>query len=328
MQIQQSPYFTLNQNFQSKEKNGRQPLQVCMIDQWEPGINPFVWIEGHRADLQECLHNHGGILLRNLPIHSISEFNRLVQIFSPNLLDYVYRSTPRTKLGGKIYTATEYPANRVIPMHNENSYSHQWPHQIFFFSLIVADTGGQTPIADSHRVYNKIDPTIRKKFEEHGVLYVRNYSPGVDLSWQEVFCTQSKEEVARFCVENGIQFEWKSGNTELTTRQICQASLVHPKTKATVWFNQAHLFHISALTPSERETLIEQLGEDNVPRNTYYGNGEKIEPEVLDHIRQVYEEEKIVFNWQRGDVMILDNILMAHSREKYTGERKIAVAMV
>ena len=112
-----------------------------------------------------------------------------MQSLCPDLLDYVYRSTPRTKLGGKIYTATEYPADRIIPLHNENAYSKSWPQKIFFFSVIVASEGGETPIADSREVYKWIDPEIRHKFEKHRVMYTRNYSKGIDLSWQEVFQT-------------------------------------------------------------------------------------------------------------------------------------------
>src|SRR5690606_7153367 len=137
-------------------------------------------------------------------------FNKVVQIICPNLLDYVYRSTPRTRLGGKIYTATEYPPDRIIPLHNENSYTKSWPHKIFFFSVIVAAEGGETPIASSRNVYKRIDNSIREKFETKGIMYVRNYTPGVDLSWQDVFQTEQKCEVDEFCKNNGIQAQWNN----------------------------------------------------------------------------------------------------------------------
>ncbi len=290
-------------------------------------FNSFEWVKEHKSSLESCLIKHGGILLRNFDIHSVSEFNRIVQSLSPDLLDYVYRSTPRIKLGGKIYTATEYPADRVIPLHNENAYSKSWPQKIFFFSVIVASEGGETPIADSRDVYKQIDLKIRLKFEEHGVMYTRNYSKGIDLSWQEVFQTEEKEGVNQYCKDHDIEFEWKNGVPELTTRETCQATLVHPISGEPVWFNQAHLFHISSLDEESRSSLIKELGEENIPRNASYGNGEPFEADVLDHIRDAYEKEKIKFKWRKGDIMILDNILMAHGRETYKGERKVAVAM-
>ena len=133
--------------FLNPEGNG--PL---VLEAQERTFNPFEWTHDNKPLLENYLLKYGGILLRNFNIYSLSEFNHMVQSLSPNLLDYVYRSTPRTKLGGKIYTATEYPANRVIPLHNENAYSRSWPHKIFFFSAIVATEGGETPIADSRNV--------------------------------------------------------------------------------------------------------------------------------------------------------------------------------
>ena len=308
--------------FLNPEKNG--PL---VLEAQGRTFNPFEWTKDNKSLLENNLLKYGGILLRNFNINSVSEFNRMVQIFSPDLLDYVYRSTPRTKLGGKIYTATEYPADRVIQLHNENAYSRSWPNKIFFFSVIIASEGGETPIADSRNVYKKIDSHIKDKFEEHGVMYTRNYTKGIDLSWEEVFQTEEKAEVEKYCKKNNIKFEWKTGVPELTTKQTCQASFVHPTSGESVWFNQAHLFHISSLDEDSRLSLIRELGEENIPRNASYGNGEPLECEVLDHIREVYTHEKIKFKWHKGDIMILDNLLMAHGRETYKGERKVAVAM-
>lgn len=298
-----------------------------LVIEREAGLNVFEWVQENKNILEEYIIKYDGVLLRNFGIYSVSEFNKVVQIISPNLLDYVYRSTPRTRLGGKIYTATEYPADRTIPLHNENSYTKSWPNKIFFFSVIVAAEGGETPIASSRNVYKRIDNSIKEKFERGEITYVRNYTPGVDLSWQDVFQTEQREEVNSFCKEHDIQVQWHSSGPELTTKQVCQASIKHPTTGELVWFNQAHLFHISALDENDRISLIRELGENNLPRNTFYGNGSPIELEALEHIRKVYNEEKIKFKWQKGDIMILDNILTAHAREPFKGKRKVAVAM-
>jgi len=292
-------------------------------------FNPIEWIGANKAKIETALHANGGVLLRNFGIYSVSEFNKVVQSLYPNLLDYTYRSTPRTKLGGKIYTTTEYPADRTIPLHNENAYSDSWPNRICFFCAIAPEEGGETPIADSRRVYNKIDSKIRSKFELKGILYVKNYNKGIDLSWQEVFQAENKEDVDKFCKEHGIEAIWKNAEEgpELTTKQVCQATYIHPTTKEKVWFNQAHLFHSSALHSKDRDTLTSALGEQNLPRNTFYGDGEAIETGDLDHIRKIYDEEKITFTWHKGDLMILDNVLVAHAREPFKGERKIVVAM-
>ncbi|MEV0617681.1 TauD/TfdA family dioxygenase [Nonomuraea sp. NPDC050404] len=304
--------------------DGRGPVVVRRPAAGPPAQD---WLTDNRARIDDLVTTHGGVLLRDLGFTSVSEFNRAVQLFSPDLLDYVHRSTPRTKVGGRIFSATEYPADRTIPLHNENSFTDAWPARISFFCLVAAEHGGQTPTADSRAVYRRIDPAVRERFEREGVLYVRNYTEGVDLSWQEVFQTGDRAQVERYCAAHGIEFRWRDRSPALTTRQRCQASVRHPATGEPVWFNQAHLFHLSALEPGEQASLIEGLGRDNVPRDAFYGDGSPIEPEVLRHVRDAYEQEKTLFTWQRGDLMMLDNLLFAHGRSPFTGTRKIVVAM-
>lgn len=303
------------------------PSSIIVIEPKSTRNNCLQWIKESKTAIEQMLLQHGGVLFRGWNINSMSDFNDIANAICPRLLEYQYRSTPRTKIGGNIYTATEYPHELSIPFHNENSYSRSWPSKILFYSSLVASTGGETPLADSRIVYNRIEKTIREKFEKKGILYVRNYNLGIDLSWQEVFQTNSIEEVNKYCKENDIEYQWKDDGPILTTRQVCQASIEHPITKERVWFNQAHLFHFSSLKYEDRILLTSTIGVERLPRNTFYGDGENIEEEVLDHIRDIYDQEMIIFKWNKSDVLILDNVLMAHSRKPFEGKRKVGVAM-
>lgn len=310
-----------------KAENGSGKIAVYNADQEKDILN---FVNEYKDDIEKQILECGGVLLRNFKIRAVSEFNQLAQTISPQLLEYVNRSTPRTRLGGKIYTATEYPAHKNIVLHNENAHTTSWPKKIMFFSVILPESGGETPVADSRCVYNKINNDIIKKYNDKKIMYKRNYITGLDLSWQDVFQTSEKKEVEQYCEQNNIQYHWHepvSDGLELSTHQICQATLKHPITLENVWFNQAHLFHISSLDEDDRETLLSMVNKDTLPRNVYYGDGNELNVEDLQHILKAYESEKIVFQWKRGDVMILDNMLMAHARNAFSGERKIAVAM-
>ena len=290
------------------------------------GLELIGWAKSNRDFIETKLRNHGAILFRNFNVKTISEFEQFIIAVSGELLAYSYRSTPRSQVSGKIYTSTEYPAYQSIPLHNEMSYSRDWPLKIWFFSIKRAEQGGETPIADSRRVFARIDPKIRERFIQKNVMYVRNYRKELDLSWQNVFQTTSRAEVEEYCRKVGIEFEWMNGD-RLRTRQLCQAVAAHPKTGEMVWFNQAHLFHISSLNSEIRDTLISDFSEEDLPRNTYYGDGSAIENSVLDEIREVYQQEAVSFPWQEGDVLMLDNMLTAHGREPYVGSRTVVVGM-
>lgn len=290
------------------------------------GVNLVDWAKKNRDLIESNLLNYGGIVFRKFSISGVDEFEQFIKAASRGeLLDYTYRSTPRTQVNGKIYTSTEYPADQSIPLHNENSYSSVWPMKIGFFCVETAEQGGETPIADSRKVFERLDSRIKERFMQKKVMYVRNYGE-LDLSWQDVFQTTNKLEVENFCRELGIEFEWM-GSNKLRTRQVCQAVAKHPYTGEMVWFNQAHLFHFSSFQAKVREALLSFYQEDELPRNAYYGDGSPIESSVLDEIREIYQQEMVPVLWQKGDILMLDNMLFAHGRMPFIGRRKIVVGM-
>jgi alpha-ketoglutarate-dependent taurine dioxygenase len=233
---------------------------------------------------------------------------------------------PREGIGGKVYGSTPYPADQTIFFHNESSHLHRWPMKIWFFCIQPAQSGGETPIVDCRKVYQLLDPKLREKFAQKQLMYVRNYTDGLDVSWQEFFKTAHKTEVEQYCRQAGIEFEWKDGN-KLRTRKPRPAIAKHPKTGEMVFFNQLPLHHISCLDPAVRNSLLSVFGEGNLPRNVYYGDGTPIEDSVMAEIQAVYQQATVSFPWQAGDILMLDNMLAAHSRNPFVGPRKIVVAM-
>lgn len=279
-----------------------------------------------KDQIDAALLCEGGVLLRGFGLASVAAFEAFAASFGFPLLKYEFGSTPRTAVSASgVYTSTEYPAHQHIPLHNEQAYTREWAMKIWFCCVIPAQEGGETPIADSRAVYRRMPEAIRRRFED-GILYVRNFSEDFDVPWQKVFNTDSRAEVEAFCRQAKILCEWKDDG-DLRTKQCCQGVETHPVTGEKVWFNQAHLFHISNQAPEVRETLEDLLGIENVPRNTYFADGSPISDEVLGEVRRVLDEETVIFPWEKDDVMMLDNMLVAHARAPFKGPRKVVVAM-
>ena len=289
-------------------------------------INLLEWAAANTSFVSSYLLRNGAILFRDFRLSELKEFERLIEAVAGPLLDYSYRSTPRHVISGRIYSSTEYPAHQTIPLHNENSYTRNWPMKLSFFSQQVAEKGGETPIADSRKVYAAMSPEIRDCFVSKGLMYVRNYGTGLDLSWQEVFHTTSKAVVEDYCRKAQIEFEW-IGEEQIRTRQRASAVAVHPSTGEPVWFNQAHLFHVSRLAAEVRQWLLVAHGDENLPRNVYFADGSAIEAAMLDEIMNVYDSQAIVFPWREGDVLMLDNMLTAHGRKPFEGKRQVIVGI-
>ena len=273
------------------------------------------------------LHAEGGLLLRGFDTAGAGEFRAFAESFGHPMLGYEFGSTPRSRIAEGVYSSTEYPAHQWIPQHNEQAYTRRWPLKIWFYCEVAAVEGGETPIADSRALYRRLDPAIRRRFADKQLMYVRNYGNGLDLPWEQVFGTADRGEVDAFCRREAIVCEWLDEG-RLRTRQTCQSEARHPVTGDLVWFNQAHLFHVSALGEDLREQLLAVVeNEVDLPRNVYYGDGAPIEDSILDEIRGAYDALMLRFPWHADDILMLDNMLMSHGRAPFTGPRRVLVAM-
>jgi len=291
------------------------------------GADLAEWCEARSSWIEEALVKHGAILFRNFAVNALDDFERVTRTVSPCLLQYKERSTPRKIVGNDIYTSTEYPAHLDIVQHNENSYASTWPRKIFFYCHIAAKLGGETPLADSREVYRQLSKETRDLLADRKVMYVRNYGRGVDLTWQDAYQTNDPAEVEAYCRAASISWEWLDAGRQLRTRQVRPAVAKHPVTGEWLWFNQAHLFHTSSLDPATREALLATYAEQDLPRQTFFGDGSPIPVSLLDEVRDTYRRNSQVFPWQNGDVLILDNMLVSHGRKSFTGPRKVYVAM-
>jgi alpha-ketoglutarate-dependent taurine dioxygenase len=291
------------------------------------GVNLSDWAQANRDLIEERLLRHGALLFRGFEIADAGGFERFIRATSGEWTQYREPATPRSQVSENIYTSTEYPAEHAIFLHNENSHCASWPLKIYFLCLAPAASGGETPIADCRKVLSRISPRVRERFIEKKVMYVRNFGDGLGFPWQDVFNTTRQAEVAEYCRRADMDFEWKQDGARLRIRYVRPAVARRPQSGEMVWFNHATFFHISTLEPATRAALLSVLPEEDLPYNTYYGDGSPIEASVMDELRSAYLQETISFPWRRGDVLFLDNMLMAHGRAPYTGPRKVLVGM-
>jgi alpha-ketoglutarate-dependent taurine dioxygenase len=282
--------------------------------------------------VDEALLKHGAVLFKNFGIDTIQKFQTCMDAICVDLGNYVDGNSPRTKLAGGVYTSTEYPPEVPISLHNELSYSDKWPARLYFCCVIPAATGGSTTIADSRLILQKIPLSILELYQRKGVMYVRNLqvegAHGFGKTWQQTFETTNKADVERHCAERNIKYEWNSDGS-LRLIQIRPSTAVHPKTGDRVWFNQADQFHPSTNPPDVYEALQELYGDEpmNMPQYSCFGDGTPFPDDVLAEVRSTMDQLTVAFPWKRGDLMVVDNMLTAHGRSPFTGERKVLVSI-
>lgn len=287
------------------------------------------WLEDELPLVLQLMKDRHGLLLRGFGTLDPEGLGRIARLLGGETVDYRFGVSPRNKLNRDVYTSTELEKSVTLPLHNELSFAARWPRWILFTCIRPAESGGETPIADVRRVHSSVDPEIRDRFEEQGVLYLRNYgteTSRVNVSWMQSFETDDPQEVEAFCRDSEIEFDWLEGGA-LRTKRRAPATRRNPQTGELIWFNQAHLFHSSTLDKAVRRGMLARYGAEGLPRNALYGNGERIPSKTIAEIRHAYDLNTLMFEWQRGDVLVLDNMVFAHGRMPFQGERKVLVAM-
>lgn len=290
------------------------------------GDDATTWVGAHVAELRDRLVEHGAVLLRGLRgADEPAGLASVMRVVAGEPLEYRERSSPRRELGGRVYTSTEYPADQEIPLHNESSYAATFPAVIGFSCAEAPATGGETPLSDCRRVLERLSAATRDRFARDGVLYVRRHGIGIGLDWRVVVGTDDRDEAEHRLRAAGYETAWHGDRLE--TRRVGLAIARHASRASEAWFNHAALFHVSALPESVARALVTEFGESGLPNQAYHGDGEPISTAMLDEIRRAYRDETVAVRWCRGDVLLVDNLSVAHGRAAYRGDRRIMVAM-
>jgi alpha-ketoglutarate-dependent taurine dioxygenase len=287
------------------------------------------WIVEFREDLTRKLDASGALLLRGFDAGGSGGLERAIESFSGPALTYpgnIQGMIRRKAAGGHIATSTEYSEGLLLRLHSECSFAVAWPLHIYFLAEMVAASGGATPIADNRRVYERNDPPIRESFERRGVMYLKTFGLGSSRPWQEVFGTNDRSVVEARCRAERITAEWV-GSGGLRTRSVRPAVIRHIQTGEPLWFNHVNSVHISGHPPDLLAALRNNFAPDELPRHCLFGDGAEIDDEIVGAIRAAYDVETIRFEWQPGDVLMLDNMRFSHGRDRFEGNRRVLVGM-
>lgn len=292
-----------------------------------PGLDPAVdWLRDHRAALRAELLRSGSVLVRGLPVTDADEFARARDVLIEQPAGYKEKATPRTDYGAGVFSSTDLPAAQRIRLHNENSYTLEFPGTLLFGCVVAPEEGGATTVGDMREALRRIPAALLDRFTAHGWLLVRNYSDLAGLPWRTSFSTDDPRVAEEYCRENVIGHEWPAPG-ELRTRQRRSAVVTHPVTGERAWFNHFTFWNRWTLDPDVRDVLLDTYGADGLPFDTFVGDGSPLTGEEVATLDRIYEEVTVREPWRRGDLLLVDNILCAHGRDAYRGDRRILVAM-
>jgi hypothetical protein len=270
----------------------------------------------------------GGLLIRGLNLDDSSLLEETIA--ATDLGEWVpYReaATPRSAVTANIGTSTEYSASNSIFFHNENSHCMGWPGYLAFYCLVPAQSGGATPLSCIKSVTAEIPQTLKDKFAEvGGFKYVRNFGGPLGFKWQKVFQTDDRHEIEQYCQENKMEFQW-NGTDRLTISYVRPATVNHPLSQEPLWFNHGTFFNRSAVD-KPLKPIMDMLPATEIPYHTFFADGSDISRNCIEDLMNIYEKHSLRFEWKKGDLLLFDNMLLAHGRDPFLGDRQLFVGMV
>ena len=283
------------------------------------------YLSDHADTLAAHLTQAKALVFRGFGVTE-AELGPVSDILLPEKLSYVHGNSPRTKVGAQIYTSTEYPPEFTISMHNELSYSTTWPSRLLFFCAEAAETGGATAVTDAAVWLHSLDEEVRAAYAG-GVRYTQNLHGGFGLgkSWQETFETTEREQVEEFLAAAGCDWKWRRDGS-LWVSHVRPSTTTHPVTGDEVWVNQSDQWHPAALG-EEGTTLAALLPPEELPQSVSFADGTPIPAEYVFQVRDRGLDAAVDVDWRHGDLLLIDNVLVAHGRRPFTGRRRVLVSM-
>ncbi len=301
------------------------PGQLPVLRVGAPG-EAVGWAAAHRDVLRAVVTDHGAVLVRGLGLRDAAETGVVFRALASGLMTEREAFAARQAYSDGVYSSSRWPPNQPMCMHHELSYALEFPGLMLFACLTAPPSGGATGVADAAAVLAALPAGLVARFEREGWLLTRNFNDDIGASVADAFGTDDRGAVEGYCRANGIEFEWQPDGG-LRTRQHRSAVVRHPVTGQRCWFNQIAFLNERTIDPEVREYLADIYGEDGLPFNTRFGHGDPVGEDVVQLLNEVYEEHTVCEPWQTGDLLLVDNVRMAHSREPYQGPREVLVAM-
>jgi alpha-ketoglutarate-dependent taurine dioxygenase len=302
-------------------------------------VDAFVdWFGANKTVFDHLASLHGALFFRGFPLRDTLDFQRAIYHYPSNSLGYTGGTVARSQLAERVFDSTPAPKGYTLRLHQEMSYLPSFPRMISFFSRQSATTGGETPLADCRLLADRLPRRLWDGVKAKGVRYERNYSAAGGLeetryrskSWTAAFDTEDPAQAEAMCRSMSLEPVWREDGS-LSTFYSAPGFIRHPLTGETVWFNQIGPQNLHRRSLGEarwRAMVTDRPPGSHLRSNATYGDGEEIAEEDLDALFDAFEEIAIAIRWQDGDLMLVDNVMTAHGRYPYEGEREVQVALL
>ncbi|KAK6063655.1 taurine catabolism dioxygenase [Seiridium cupressi] len=281
------------------------PLALRPTDGWKPTLKESVdkirQLSDSGAIFEQIQHHGGAVLIRGLPIQTPHDYSEVAHAFGFPPHEEVGRPPLRTVLAKNVKTANEglglaAALKQQAPEFAQNLLEKGVKY-IYRYGLenVVSNTG--TSVLGA---------------------YGQHVSPGDD---KETIRRRIEKEVRR----HSNCFEWHQDGS-LSVTHMVPIIRKHEETGCTTWFGNLtsawgrSKYHGATAPPYRGD-------DDSYHPPPLYGDRTKIESRYLDLALDLAESSQVLVSWERGDIVLLENYAVMHSRSPWVGNRTVLAAL-
>jgi hypothetical protein len=304
-------------------------------------------IRTHKKILLESMAEQGALLFRQFPIQTYAEKRQILRALGITLeTHYPFGISPRTALDEGVFKSTEVPNPFPLAAHTEMSYLPFRPGIIAFHCALAPLQYGETPLFDMRAVWEQLCDKTKAALREKNIHYKHSYprsssflSRGIGLTWPSMFKSDDKHAVSLALEQQGFDYRWgKNDRLEYTTAvpsvirhpvtqiESLNLLLIHPyvtyRAFAQLRSRQGFLMNYGLLMMT---LLYSVLG--CAATSVFFSDNQKIPYAMVKEICDLTWDNACLFPWQQNDLLLVDNIAIAHGRMNVVGPRKITVSL-
>ncbi|RAK77733.1 Clavaminate synthase-like protein [Aspergillus fijiensis CBS 313.89] len=298
-------------------------------------------LQRQENSLTKQLARHGTILFRDLPIRNAEDFSRFAHAFGYKPHEIIGIVVDRPLLAPNVAPANEAPKEVLIYNHNESPQVPHAPEYVFFYGHRAPKQGGESPISSSLELFNRAQreiPEFIDELAEKGILsrvtykveqqfaggstlrqaFGKEFQPGDD---EETKRRKVEAQIARYGRGGYTTWEWSKdddGQTQLVLTHRLPAIRTQPGTNLPTLF--------TGLTAYWKRWQVNSGARRNDTQQLF-GDGTPIPDKYLAHLAKITDEIRVLHRWEKGDVLVFDNIVAQHGREPWQGEQSDRVVM-
>lgn len=309
------------------------------------------------AEFNKLLDTYGAILFRGFEVEDGNQFQEVLELLNIQLESaYHFGSAHRVRITDKVFTSSEAPPHTIIAPHNELNMVPVRPSVLALFCQVQPDLYGETPIINTEKLFNSLSPSLQHKIANFPQRFVR-YVPNHLL--ELVFEGLSREEITKLLTEQKFDFDWEEdGSLNFACSYITLFS--HPRTRrlcfclsivdclvSREWYRNisqryplgkrlyynwlpASLYKEYQQRLTTAATVVDGSQKRTSTLNAYFVNAQgqstTMTSREAKELGKAEWENASIFQWKQGDILVIDNLQVAHSRLNTGQKRKILTA--